>query len=172
MPRLSNVRTLGRRRTGQIFPFARRIPARRTPAPGIRARTVAVSAFEGGTVNRKHALIVAVALGIAALVAAFAVVRTTASAADARDGGTPEIAARARALDRFEASLRRELARQPAQGQPPAAAPGEAQPERVVYVRPPAGGVQAAAGDDDRFEDEGHDDRGDEHEYEGGDDDD
>jgi len=95
--------------------------------------------------KRTQALLIAVALGIAVVVGAFSAFRTTQLGAKAT---TPRVSAATiarqnRALDRFEASLRKQLAQKPPAVKPlpaapaarPAAAPAPAQ--AVIYHRPP-----------------------------------
>jgi hypothetical protein len=84
--------------------------------------------------KRATAVLISVAIAIAVVFGAMAVFRTTSLGAAAQRTSSATIAARSRALDRFELSLRRELRKTPpplpATGSPPAAEP------RVVYRRP------------------------------------
>jgi hypothetical protein len=83
--------------------------------------------------NRKHALLIAVMLGLAALVGAFALARTThLGAASQPKVSAARIARQEAALTRAEASLRRRVAHATA-ATPAAPAP---QAQRVMYVRP------------------------------------
>lgn len=80
--------------------------------------------------RRIHALIIAVALGVAVVLGSFAAVRTTHAAAPPTVSNA-EIAKQNRALDRAEATLRAELRRKP-----PAVT--AAPQQTVIYHRPPA----------------------------------
>jgi hypothetical protein len=113
--------------------------------------------------NRITVTIVAGLLAAAAVLGAVAVTHTVSLGAARTHAGDAAVLARAKQLDRFEASLQHALARRPpalpAVPKPPAApAPTlQAQP-RVVYRRPPAivvvrhthhgddGGTEAADG--------------------------
>jgi hypothetical protein len=121
---------------------------------------------------RKHALIVAFALGLAAAVGAVAAIKTAAlGQAQAKASNTPSRSAqllrRTRVLDRQEAALRRALGKRPPKlpSVPrfaPVAAPISASPAavptaapRVQYVRPaPVVVVKHRAHGDDGFEQE------------------
>ncbi|HET8529383.1 MAG TPA: hypothetical protein VFL60_10760 [Gaiellaceae bacterium] len=92
--------------------------------------------------HRLHIFLVALLLAGAAAVGTLAVLRTTGLGGAGRSAAA-DTAVRRRAvqLDRFEASLRRQLARKPpplppVPKRPAAAAPAPA--PRVVYRRPPA----------------------------------
>ena len=115
--------------------------------------------------KKVHATIVAGLLAAAAALGMLAATRTVSLGATQTRAGDARIAAQAARLDRFEASLRRALAKTPPPlpavpktPVPQTAAPAAAAP-RVVYRRPPAIVVvhHARHGDD-------------EHEHEGGDD--
>jgi type II secretory pathway component PulJ len=89
--------------------------------------------------KRTHALLIALALGIAVVAGAFAVIRTTqlGSKATATQVSSAQIARQNRALSRAEAALRAELRRKPpAIGALPARSSVPAQ--TVIYHRPPA----------------------------------
>jgi len=108
--------------------------------------------------KRIHALIVALAIAVAAVVGAYAATRSVELGATPRVSQA-ELARKSRALDRAEAALRRQAAQQPP-ALPPISRPGApaAQPQAVIYRRPPAvvrvvprGGEH---GDDDHGESE------------------
>jgi hypothetical protein len=82
--------------------------------------------------NRRHALLIALMLGLAALVGAFALARTThLGAATRAKVSATQIARQESALRRAEAALRRQITR--ASATPAAPAP---RAQRVMYVRP------------------------------------
>jgi hypothetical protein len=90
--------------------------------------------------TRTSALLISLAIGIAAVFGVFAVTRTVSLGSSAQRASNAQITARTRQLARYEASLRKELARKPPAlpaiaGSPVATAP--TQPIRVVYHRPP-----------------------------------
>jgi hypothetical protein len=89
--------------------------------------------------KRIHALLIALALGIAVVAGTFAALRTTqlGSRATTTNVSSTQIAKQNRALTRAEAALRAELHRKPpAIGALPAARSTSAQ--TVIYRRPPA----------------------------------
>jgi len=93
--------------------------------------------------SRKHALAVAVVLGVAAVAGTVALSHTLGLGTSSRKAPDALVARRARSLDRFEAALRKQLRRKPpALPAAPAAAPAAAAAAapaaapRVVYVRP------------------------------------
>lgn len=92
--------------------------------------------------NRKHALIVAAALGLAALAGMVALTRTLHLGGAARTRvPQAQIVRRSRQLDRIEASLRRELARRRRDARPgprPARHLRQAQADRR-HAAPPRG---------------------------------
>lgn len=110
--------------------------------------------------NRRHATIISVFLGLALVLGVAAVLRTSGGGSGAASAG--ELAARNVQLDRYESQLRTAAnARPPAL---PAAAAGAAgEPQRVVYVRAPQA-VQPEHADDrdghERDHDGEHHDRG------------
>lgn len=118
--------------------------------------------------NRTRALILSLAVGLAAIAGVFALGQTLSLGASARSANAAQVARRTAQLDRYEASLHRALARK-APALPPlptseAAGTSRATaPVRVVYHRPPPVVVvtHRAGGDE-----------GDEHEAEGGEEDD
>ena len=87
--------------------------------------------------SRKHTLVVAIALGLAASMGALALARTVGLGASSKPPRVSDavVAQRTRQLDRFEASLKRELAKKPPALPATPANPAGA-PQRVVYVRP------------------------------------
>lgn len=95
--------------------------------------------------NRTHVAVVSVLVGVAAVLGAVAVIHTVSLGSRQRASSTASLRARAARLDRFEASLRRALARTPPPLPPvpnpapvSAVAPPAAAPQaRVVYRRPP-----------------------------------
>lgn len=119
--------------------------------------------------SRKHALIVAAALGLAAVFGAVAAIQTaSAGKPDASAVSDATVAQRVEQLDAFEASLRKQLASRPAAlpaVPAPATAAGAAAPEeKVVYVRPaPRVVTVPRAGDDDEHEHADDHDHEDEH---------
>lgn len=85
--------------------------------------------------KRTTALLISVAIAMTVVFGALAVFRTTALGAAAQRTPSPAIAARSRALDRFELGLQRELRKTPPPLPAATAASPAAQP-RVVYHRP------------------------------------
>ena len=143
--------------------------------------------------SRSHASVISLVIGCTAIAGAIAATTTLGFSGEAEPARAPDavIAKRERALDRFEASLRRALAKKPPALPPvptypavsippsPAPAPPEAPPaaqqapapEKVVYRRPPpivqyeqptVASTPTAGYEDDEFE--GHDDDGEEEE--------
>jgi hypothetical protein len=105
--------------------------------------------------KRGHALLIALAVGVAAIFGTFAATHSVrlGRSATAPTISAAQIDARNRALDRTEAKLRRMLTEQPTHG--------SARRQRVVYVRPAPhivtlhhGGGEAEGGE---HEVEGHD---------------
>jgi hypothetical protein len=102
--------------------------------------------------KRRHALIVAIAIALAAIAGGFAALRTTQLGASATTGGrvsTTQLAKQNHALDRAERTLLAELRKKPPTVPPlpaaaatptaaPAVAAAAAPPRTVVYRRPPA----------------------------------
>lgn len=88
--------------------------------------------------NRNHALLISLAVGIAAIAGTVAATKTIhlgSNAAAQTMNPSMQIAQRTRALDRTKAALRKALNQRPPKLPPlPATAPG--QTGRVVYVRP------------------------------------
>jgi hypothetical protein len=82
--------------------------------------------------NRRHHLFLALLIGVAAVAGLFAAARTVSLGNASRASTDAAIVQRSRALDRYEAALRRALVA-PAT---PAARIG-APPVRIVYHRPP-----------------------------------
>jgi hypothetical protein len=84
--------------------------------------------------KRRHAIVIALLIGAAALAGLVAATRTAGLGRSAQQPAisTASIAARNRALDRTEANLRRILAQRPAANRAVPAAPAQ----KVVYVRP------------------------------------
>lgn len=98
---------------------------------------------------RKHTLVVALALGLAAILGVVALGHTLGLGAASRHANDAIVVKRTHQLDRFEAALRRQLRNAPtvpAKATAPApapmspvaapAAPAAPAPQRVVYVRP------------------------------------
>jgi hypothetical protein len=79
--------------------------------------------------NRRHATVIALLLGVAVLLGAFAVIRTTHLGAAARAASDARIAAQQRRLAVAERSLQHALAGLPASSARPKA-------PKTVYVRP------------------------------------
>jgi hypothetical protein len=102
---------------------------------------------------RKHTLVAALALGLAAVLGVVALGRTLGLGAASSHASDAVVAKRMQQLDRFEAALRRQLKATPSvpTAAPPAAAPGA---QRVLYVRPKPTvvTVHRSHGDDDRYE--------------------
>jgi hypothetical protein len=104
-------------------------------------------------VNRTHALIASLAVGLAAVAGVFALDHTLALGTQSHAATDRQVAARTAQLDRYEASLRKALARKPPALPPvPASSTGTASgpstvagsstiqsaaPVRIVYHRPP-----------------------------------
>ncbi len=101
------------------------------------------------TVNKKHALAISLAVGVAAIAGTVAATRTVHLGAGTSTvpASSTVVAQRAKALDRTEIALRKALAQRPPKLPPlpakiqgsgtPAGAPLAAAPsQRVVYVRP------------------------------------
>jgi len=88
--------------------------------------------------NRRHTFVIALFLALAVAAGMFAALRTTELGASAASVPAAQLAARSRALDRYEASLRREAPRRPPAlpAVPAAARAGAVAAPRVVYVRP------------------------------------
>ena len=82
--------------------------------------------------KRVHALILAVAIGIAVVLGSFAALRTT-HAASPGTVANAQVVTQTRALDRAEAALRAELRRKP----PAVSAVPAARAQTVIYHRPP-----------------------------------
>jgi Na+/H+ antiporter NhaB len=93
--------------------------------------------------NRTRALTVSLAVAIAAAAGVFSVAHTVALGAASRSTNDAKIAQRSAQLDRYEASLRRALARKPPALPPVPATVSQtstlqsAVPAKVVYHRPP-----------------------------------
>ena len=101
--------------------------------------------------NRMHALIVSLAVGVAAIAGVFALGHTLSLGNQAHATTDRQVAQRTAQLDRYEATLRKALARKPPKLPPvPAAGSSSAQMQsavsapapsvpvaRVVYHRPP-----------------------------------
>ena len=82
--------------------------------------------------KRVHALILAVAIGLAVVLGSFAALHTTRAASPATVSNT-QVATQNRALDRAEAALRAELRRRP----PAITAAPAPRAQTVIYHRPP-----------------------------------
>jgi hypothetical protein len=96
--------------------------------------------------NRIHIAVVALLLGVAAMLGTFAATRTSSASHSANDAA---VAARSQQLNALEARLRRQLATAPVSTPAPAPAP------RVVYHRPPPIVVtRHASGGEDEHESE------------------
>jgi hypothetical protein len=120
--------------------------------------------------NRMHALIVSLAVGVAAIAGVFALGHTISLSNQAHATTDRQVAQRTAQLDRYEASLRKALAQKPPK-LPPVPAAGSssaptqssvsaplssAPPVRVVYHRPPPiVVVKHRAGGGHEFEAEG-----------------
>lgn len=90
--------------------------------------------------KRTSALLVSLAIGVAAIFGVFAVSRTLSLGNHARSATSAQIAAKTRQLAKYEASLRKALAKKPPALPAPAAGATSAPPAqavRVVYHRPP-----------------------------------
>lgn len=83
--------------------------------------------------NRKHATVIAILLGLAAVFGLFAATRTAHLGSAARHSASAQVAAEQRRIAATEHLLRRQLAQHP-HAAPGAAAPAQA--PRTVYVRP------------------------------------
>lgn len=81
--------------------------------------------------NKRHAILIALVLGVAAVLGAYAALRTTHLGAASRNTVAAQLAGREQRLSAAEARLKRALAHRPA-ATPIAAA----HPQKVVYVRP------------------------------------
>jgi hypothetical protein len=107
-------------------------------------------------VKKIHFAVVAVLLGLAAILGTFAMTRTAQIGAASTSAQDAAVAERTKQLNAFEASLKRRLAAssKPAAVKPPAAAP------RIVYHRPPPVVVvrHGSHSEDEGFE---HEDGGD-----------
>ncbi len=130
--------------------------------------------------NKRHALLISLAIGAAAIAGTVAATKTAhlgRSATTTQSSPAALITQRTKALDRTEAALRKALAERPpklppvpkaATGSPIAAAPAAAAapPQRVVYVRPAPviRHVPRAGGHESEHESEG----GSQHENGGG----
>jgi hypothetical protein len=90
--------------------------------------------------KRSHAFLIALAIGVAAVFGLMAATRTThlgSNPTKATTISSAQIAARNRALDRMEITLRKQLTQKPPALPPmPATAPQQPQQQRVLYVRP------------------------------------
>lgn len=107
--------------------------------------------------SRKHLFAIVVLLGAAAVAGLLALTRTTTAATQA---STTQMTAKARSLDRLEASLRRLLAQQPP-ALPAARATAASSAPRTVFL-PSSAAAQASTGDgenehggDDAYEHDG-----------------
>ena len=85
---------------------------------------------------RKHALLVALALALAAVLGTVALGRTLGLDAASSRASDAVVAKRTKQLDAYAASLKRQLASKPASVPAVRKRAAAAQPERVVYVRP------------------------------------
>jgi hypothetical protein len=106
-------------------------------------------------VNKAHALIIALALGVAAVAGTFAALETTAFGAEAATASSSDLAARQAELDRT------------AKRRPPALPPLPSRSAASVAAAPAApvvpsgsGSYEDDHGDDDRWDDHGSDDDG------------
>ena len=101
--------------------------------------------------HRKHLFLLVVLLGAAVVAGLLALTRTVdlGQPATASTGSDPAIAFRLKELDRFELSLRQQLAKAEA---PAAAAP------KTIYRRAAAPASRAAESSEHEHEDEGRDD--------------
>ena len=80
--------------------------------------------------NRTHATVIAIIIGLAAVFGLFAATRTAQLGSAARNAASAQIVAEQRRIAAAERSLRRQLAQKPPSAAASAAAP------RTVYVRP------------------------------------
>lgn len=93
--------------------------------------------------NRKHAVILFLAIGLTAIIGVFAATRTVGLGHRTRAATDAQVAQRTAALDRYAASLRKVLAQKPRElpalpaSSTATGLTGEVQPVRVVYHRPP-----------------------------------
>jgi hypothetical protein len=87
---------------------------------------------------RKHAILVTLVLGLAAVLGTMALGRTLGLGTAASKANDALISRRTKQLDRFEASLKRQLAVKPVALPATAETPiaSTRAPQRVVYVRP------------------------------------
>ena len=115
--------------------------------------------------SRRHGFVLSLAIGLIAIVGAFAATRTVGLGNSARRATDTQVAQRTAALDRYAASLRKALAQDTPQlpalpaGAATAAAPAQTtQPIRVVYHRPPPVVIHQHRSD-------GGDDQGESREY-------
>jgi hypothetical protein len=92
--------------------------------------------------NRLNVAVIAGALAVAAVLGTVAATHTISLGTANRQSADSALRVRTKQLDRFEAALRRQLAKKPpalpAVPKSPAVAPPAAAPQRVVYRRPPA----------------------------------
>jgi predicted lipid-binding transport protein (Tim44 family) len=94
--------------------------------------------------NRRHALVISIFLALALVAGLLAGLRTTHLGARSSAAPAPQLAAKSRQLDRYEAALRREAQKRPPAlpPVPAAAAPARhaaaAPPVQTIYRRPPA----------------------------------
>ena len=128
--------------------------------------------------NRRHALIIALGLGVAAVAGTFAAIQTTTLGAEAGTVSPAQIQARERQLDRAERKLRRQARRRP----PAVPSSGAQGATRVVAAAAPAFAPSPASGrlvvwssgpsvDAGRSHHHGEDEDEHEHEFEDHDDD-
>jgi hypothetical protein len=88
--------------------------------------------------HRRHALVLALLIGVAAVLGVVAASRTVSAGNASRASTDAAVLKRSQALDRYEASLQKALAQSAAAQTPPAVAgAAAAQPVRIVYHRPP-----------------------------------
>jgi hypothetical protein len=106
--------------------------------------------------KKLHIAIVALLLGLAAVLGTAALSRTTSLGAATTRARDAAIAARARQLDAIAASLRKQLAQKPLATL--RSAPATAPAPRVVYHRPPPIVVTTHSPHGEHERDEGHDD--------------
>ena len=117
--------------------------------------------------NHTRALVISLAVAVAAVAGVFAAASTVTLGADARSTSDAQVARRSAQLDRYEASLRKALARKPPTLPPVPSTVSEssplqsAAPRKVVYHRAPPV-VVVTHRDGGESEDEGES----EHEYE------
>ncbi len=101
---------------------------------------------------RRHALTLAILIGLAAVFGVLAASRTVSLGNASRAAGDATVLQRSRALDRYEASLRKVLAAAARPVPRPSGTPAS-QPVKIVYHRPPPVVVTVHR----RGESEGHD---------------